>query len=297
MYYSISDLEQLSGVQAHTIRMWEQRYNALIPHRSAGNTRYYDDQHLIRLLNIVSINQKGLKISKICNLSQEAIHELIEQDIQETISQSQKFEFYITQLINFGINYNEADFSLLLSKCINENGLSQTYSTVIYPLLVRLGLMWRKDSICAAQEHFLSNIIRQKICSVINDLPVVNHNEPAWVLFLPQEEEHEIGILFANYLLRKLGKRVIYLGTRVPLANLKEVIALNEVTDLMLFMVQVKLTTGAQQYIDELSSEFKRIKIHLAGSKMLIENLKLPKNIKWLKGVSEFEEILNNKLC
>lgn len=297
MYYSISDLEQLSGVQAHTIRMWEQRYNALVPHRSAGNTRYYDDQHLIKLLNIVSINQKGLKISKICSLSQEAIHELIEQDIQETISQSQKFEFYITQLINFGINYNEAELSLLLSKCINENGLTQTYSAVIYPLLVRLGLMWRKDSICAAQEHFLSNIIRQKICAVINDLPVVNHNEPAWVLFLPQEEEHEIGILFANYLLRKAGKRVIYLGSRVPLANLKEVTALNDVTNLMLFMVQAKLTTDAQQYIDELSNEFKKIKIHLAGSKVLIESLKLPKNIKWLKGVSEFEEILNNKLC
>lgn len=297
MYYSISDLEQLSGVQAHTIRMWEQRYNALVPHRSAGNTRYYDDQHLIKLLNIVSINQKGLKISKICTLSQEAIHDLIEQDIQETISQSQQFEFYITQLINFGINYNEGDFSLLLSKCINENGLTQTYSVVIYPLLVRLGLMWRKDSICAAQEHFLSNIIRQKICAVINELPVVNHNEPAWVLFLPQEEEHEIGILFANYLLRKSGKRVIYLGSRVPLANLKEVAALNDVTNLMLFMVQAKLTTGAQQYIDELSNEFKKIKIHLAGSKVLIESLKLPKNIKWLKGVSEFEEILNNKLC
>lgn len=297
MYYSISDLEQLSGVQAHTIRMWEQRYNALVPHRSAGNTRYYDDQHLIKLLNIVSINQKGLKISKICALSQEAIHDLIEQDIQETVSQSQQFEFYITQLINFGISYNEADFSSLLSKCINENGLSKAYSAVIYPLLVRLGLMWRKDSICAAQEHFLSNIIRQKICATTNDLPVANHNDKAWVLFLPQDEEHEIGILFANYLLRKSGKRVIYLGSRVPLENLKEVMALNEVTDLMFFMVQAKLTTAAQQYVEELSNAFNKIKIHLAGSKVLIESLKLPKNIKWLKGVNEFEEILNNKLC
>jgi DNA-binding transcriptional MerR regulator len=297
MHYSISDLEQLSGVQAHTIRMWEHRYNALVPHRSSGNTRYYDNQHLVRLLNIVSINHKGLKISKICALSQEAIHDLIEQDIQETVSQSQQFEFYITQLINFGINYNEADFSSLLSKCINDNGLSEAYGAVIYPLLVRLGLMWRKDSICAAQEHFLSNIIRQKICASIDDLPAVNHNEKAWVLFLPQDEEHEIGILFANYLLRKSGKRVIYLGSRVPLANLKEVMALNEVTDLMLFMVQPKLATDAQKYVSELSHEFKNIKIHLAGNALLIESLKLPKNIKWLKGVNEFEEILNNKLC
>lgn len=297
MYYSISDLEQLSGVQAHTIRMWEQRYNALVPHRSAGNTRYYDDQHLIKLLNIVSINQKGIKISKICTLSQQAIHDLIDQDIQETVSQSQQFEFYITQLINFGISYNEADFSLLLSKCIKENGLSQTYGAVIYPLLIRLGLMWRKDSICAAQEHFLTNIIRQKICVAINELPVVSHHEKAWVLFLPQNEEHEIGILFANYLLRKSGKRVIYLGSRVPLASLKEVIALNKVEHLMFFMVQAKFAAEAQHYVEELSSEFKKMKIHLAGSKTLIEQLQLPKNFKWLKGVSEFEELLNDKLC
>lgn len=297
MQYSISDLEQLSGIQSHTIRMWEQRYNALIPHRSAGNTRYYDDQHLVKLLNIVSIHQKGLKISKICALSQEDIHDLIEQDIQETLSQNQQFEFYITQLINFGITYNEANFGILLSKCISENGLTQTYNNVIYPLLVRLGLMWRKDSICAAQEHFLSNIIRQKICVAINDLPVVNYNEKAWMLFLPQDEEHEIGILFANYLLRKSGKRVIYLGSRVPLASLKEVVALNEVSYLMLFMVQAKLSKEAQQYVDELSSEFKKKKIYLAGSKTLIENLQLPKNIKWLKDCNEFEEILNGKLC
>ena len=292
MQYSISDLEQLSGVQAHTIRMWEQRYNALIPHRSAGNTRYYDDEHLVKLLNIVSINQKGMKISKICSLSQEAIHTLIEEEIQQTVSLNQKLEFYITQLLNFGISYNEVAFDAMLSKCIEENGLSQTYSAVIYPLLVRLGLMWRKDSICAAQEHFLTNIFRQKICVAINDLPIQNINAKAWVLFLPQDEEHEIGILFANYLLRKSGKRVIYLGSRVPLGSLKQVMANNEVENMLFFISNSKLTVDAQAYIDELSLTFKKIKIYLAGSHKIIENLQLQKGTKWLKNINDFEALI-----
>ena len=297
MQYSISDLEQLSGVHAHTIRMWEQRYNALVPHRSAGNTRYYDDEHLVKLLNIVSIHQKGLKISKICALSQDAIHNLIEEDIQETVSKNQQFEFYITQLLNFGMSYNEAAFDNLLSKCINDNTLTETYSSVIYPMLVRLGLMWRKDSICAAQEHFLTNIIRQKICAAINDLPVPSSDKKTWVLFLPQDEEHEIGVLFANYLLRQAGKRVIYLGSRVPLSSVKEVVKLNKVDSLMLFMVQAKLTNEAQKYIDEIYLAFKKTKIYLAGSQKLIENIQLPKGIQWLRGINEFEVLVNDFSC
>lgn len=297
MHYSISDLEQISGIQAHTIRMWEQRYNALVPHRSAGNTRYYDDAHLVKLLNIVSIHQKGLKISKICALSQDAIHHLIEEDIQETVSKNQQFEFYITQLLNFGMSYNEAAFDNLLSKCINDNTLTETYSSVIYPMLVRLGLMWRKDSICAAQEHFLTNIIRQKICAAINDLPIPSSDKKTWVLFLPQDEEHEIGVLFANYLLRQAGKRVIYLGSRVPLTSVKEVVTLNKVDGLMLFMVQAKLINEAQKYIDEISLAFKKTKIYLAGSQKLIENIQLPKGIQWLKGINEFEVLVNDFSC
>ncbi len=297
MQYSISDLEQLSGVQAHTIRMWEQRYNALVPHRSAGNTRFYDDDHVVKLLNIVSINQKGYKISKICELTQEAINELIEIDIQETFSENQQFEFYILQLLSFGITYNEADFDKLLSKCVEDNGLNLTYNAVIYPLLVRLGLMWRKDTICAAQDHFLVNIIRQKISAAINDLPLAKRNKKPWVLFLPHDEAHEIGLLFANYLLRKAGKRVIYLGSRVQLAAITDLIAQNEVGNLMLFMAKTQLVPEAQMYIDEIARTFKKVNVYLAGSQNLIQNLILPKRIKWLKNSAEFESIINIKAC
>jgi methanogenic corrinoid protein MtbC1 len=195
------------------------------------------------------------------------------------------------------MSYNEAAFDNLLSKCINDNTLTETYSSVIFPMLVRLGLMWRKDSICAAQEHFLTNIIRQKICAAINDLPVPSSDKKTWVLFLPQDEEHEIGVLFANYLLRQAGKRVIYLGSRVPLSSVKEVVKLNKVDSLMLFMVQAKLTNEAQKYIDEISVAFKKTKIYLAGSQKLIENIQLPKGIQWLRGINEFEVLVNDFSC
>lgn len=297
MQYSIADLEQLSGIQSHTIRMWERRYSILVPHRSVGNTRYYDDKQLLRLLNVVSISQKGLKISKICNLSDEAIVEHLELEIQETVSKDQQFEFYISKLLKFGIKYDEIKLSSLLSKCIDKYGLSTSYKFIIYPLLVRLGLMWRKDSICASQEHFLTSIIRQKLFVAIENLPVPNIDK-TWLLFLPQEEEHELGLLYANYMLRNFRHKVIYLGARVPLESVAQVVKLNTINHMLVFMVQNSLVDNAQNYINHLSASYPTILIHLAGNQKLIENLKLPTNVVFLNSIEQFEsEIQAVNIC
>jgi len=297
MRYSISDLERLSGIHTHTIRMWEQRYNALSPVRSAGNTRYYDDHQLIRLLNIVTASQRGMKISQICSLSEEAMRQLIEKEIKDTLSPDQQYEIHISQLLNFGITYDEPAFSTLLSTCIQRYGLKATYKEIIYPLLTRLGLMWQKETVCAAQEHFLTNIIRQKIFSGINDLIPADRHARTWLLFLPEDEAHEIGLLFANYLLRQSGQRVIYLGSRVPLESLKEVMESNRVDRMMLFIVQNKLTSDCQQYLENLSSIFIDTQIHLAGNTRLIEHLSLPENIHWFKNIEQFETTINPVTC
>ena len=297
MRYSISDLEQLSGIQSHTIRMWEQRYHALVPHRSAGNTRYYDDKQLLRLLNIVSISQKGLKISKICALTDDAIHQLIEQDIQDTVSKSQQYEFYISKLLKHGIAYHEATFNQLLDQCFLKYDVANSYQFIIYPLLVRLGLMWRKDSICAAQEHFLTHIIRQKLYVAIENLPITESNK-TWLLFLPQEEDHEIGLLYANYVLRKHLQKVIYLGPRVPLEAIDQVFEVNKIDHILIFMVQTNLVANSQNYIDLLSTKYPKTSIHLAGNQKLIANLKLPFNISWFKSIDQFEtQIQSANLC
>ncbi len=297
MQYSISDLEQLSGIQAHTIRMWEQRYNALVPQRSVGNTRYYDDKQLLRLLNIVSISQQGLKISKICTLTDDAIHHHIEREILDTVAKEKQYEFYISKLLKHGIAYDEAKFSALLSECILKFEVSVAYKNIIYPLLVRLGLMWRKDSICAAQEHFLTNIIRQKLFVAIESFPLPVSSK-TWLLFLPQDEEHELGLLYANYALRKLGQRVIYLGARVPLESVDQVFEANEIKHMLIFMVHHNLPDKAQNYLEQLAANYPTTKIHLAGNQKLIASLKLPSNIFWFSSIEQFEaQIESDNLC
>lgn len=296
MHYSISDLEKLSGIQSHTIRIWEQRYHALTPLRSAGNTRYYDDAQLKKLLNIVSLNQSGLKISQICALSEEEIKNLIEKDIASTTAEQEEFEQYISQLLIYGIAYDEYGFDQLLTKCIQVHEIPTTYKSVIYPLLVRLGLMWQKDSICPAQEHFLSNLIRQKLYAAIDNLPAAIKTKPTWLLFLPEDEGHDIGLLFSKYVLRKAGQKVIYLGSHVPLTSLKEAMNNNKINHLLLFMVHTRHAEDAQNYLNTLTDFDKTIQIHLTGSTKLIQDLILPKNVNWFQNIEALESSINPML-
>lgn len=293
MKYSISDLEQLSGVQTHTIRIWERRYHALQPMRSPGNTRFYDDHQLRRLLNIVGISQSGLKISQVCALSDSEIDGLLKQEIDHTVSIDARFEYYISQLLNYGMVYDEFKVDQLISKCICDFGMSDAYKHVIYPLLVRLGLMWRRDSICPAQEHFLSNLIRQKLFAAINELPRTELTTSSWLLFLPEDEDHDISLLFASYMLRLSGHKVIYLGGKVPLEALKEAIVCNRPENMLLFMIRSRPAGHANEYLKMLVTNFQGTNIHLAGNRKLIAELELKSEINWIKTIEEFELTLN----
>ncbi|TCD10442.1 MerR family transcriptional regulator [Pedobacter frigidisoli] len=288
MTYSISDLEQLSGIQSHTIRIWEQRYNALKPMRSDGNTRLYDDNQLVRLLNIVSLNQAGLKISKICKLSDQAVNELIDQHYGSS-SESEQNEFYISQLIKYGIAFNEFSFSTLMDEAILKLGMINSYRLIIYPLLVRLGFMWRKDDICPAHEHFLSNIIRQKFFAAINSIPLQVDAEKTWLLFLPEDEDHDIGLLFANYMLRINKQKVIFLGSKVPTDSIAKILKNVAIDHALLFMTKLRLKNAAQNYIDQLSEICSSTQIHLAGNSQVIDKLENIDHINWFKSLDEFE--------
>ncbi|TCC97428.1 MerR family transcriptional regulator [Pedobacter psychroterrae] len=292
MKYSISDLEQLSGVQTHTIRIWERRYKALEPMRSAGNTRFYDDNHLLRLLNIVGLSKTGLKISQVCALSDNEVDDLLKEEIDKTLSSDAQFEYYISKLLNYGLSYNETDFDQLISKCILDYGMTSTYKNVIYPLLLRLGLMWRREHICPAQEHFLSNIIRQKMFVAINDLPLKSGHGPCWLLFLPEDEDHDIGLLFANYVLRLMGHKVLFLGAKVPFESVKDAVSNNKVAHLLLFFVHSRPVSDANEYLNRLSNDFKDLSIHIAGNTRLIEELQIGSNVSWFKSIEEFEDII-----
>lgn len=290
--YSISDLEQLSGIQSHTIRIWEQRYNALTPMRSAGNTRYYDDHQLRRLLNMVSLIQSGKKVSQVCRLSDHEINELIAKDIAELQGVYHLDEYYISQIIHHGLHYDEAPIQQLLHQRIHEKGLNSVYTNIIYPVLVRIGLMWCKDDLCPAQEHFVSNLIRQKLFSSIDTLPLPDSTAPVWLLFLPADEDHDIGLLFAYYLIKEAGHKVIYLGSRVPYLSLEEAVNDNKPDHLLTFMTRMRPVQQAQEYLTQLTSTFSTLSIHLAGNLRLLEQMVISEEINWIRSADHLIQML-----
>ena len=290
MIFSISDLQKFSGIQPQTIRMWEKRYNALQPIRSEGNTRYYNDDQLKRLLNIVSLNHAGMKISSICKLSNDEIHQILQTEIHKTTSDDKQVEYFISQLIHYALGYDTFTIDKILSECIDLFGIQTTYKRIIYPLLIRVGLMWCQDSICPAQEHFLSGLVRQKLFTAINDIPASSDNvKPAWLLFLPEDESHDIGLLFAHYLLRQGNHRIIYLGANVPFESLQEVMQHQRIEHMLFFFIRVRPASEAEQYLQRLRNDFKNVSIYFSGNSRLINDLQFDPSINRLKTIDEFE--------
>ncbi|MEO6903715.1 MAG: MerR family transcriptional regulator [Bacteroidia bacterium] len=293
--FSISDLQQFSGVKAHTIRIWELRYKALSPCRSEGNVRYYDDMQLRRLLNIVTLNSAGHKISKIGGLKDEQLFKLLEVELKSQLKTDNTEEQLIFQLIAAGVAYDDVHFEKIFSTCLLRYGMKNTYLKIIYPLLVRLGLMWAKNTIPPAQEHYITNIIQQKIFTAIDSLPAIKENTETWVLFLPEDEFHEIGLLFAHYTIRNLGVRSIYLGANIPFECLKTVVEEIEGNHLLYFLVHQNSSEKAQASLDQLTAHFKTQQICLAGNIELISSLNLSKQTQWLKSVEELEKVIQQK--
>lgn len=281
-YYSISDLQQLSGIKAHTIRIWEQRYNALQPGRSEGNTRFYDDTQLRRLLNIVSLSESGMKVSEVCSLTDIKLSELIEEKFIQNTVQSTPQEYFISQLIIAGMDFNEAAFEKNFSASILRFGMLETYSKILQPMLVRVGLMWNKDSINAAQEHFISNLIRQKLFAAIDGLPQSTQQNDTWLLFLPANELHEIGILFVNYYLRSFGKKVIYLGENVPMESLRSTMKNLNIQNLYFFLIHPMTDTDSETLIKNVRSTDKKARIFISGNSKILEKFILPEKTFWI---------------
>ncbi len=288
--FSISQLSQFSGIKPHTIRIWEQRYNALKPNRSEGNTRYYENSQLRRLLNIVSLTESGYRVSQLGSMTDEKLFELVKEAHQKTIHEQS--EYFIAQLIAAGMNYDEIYFESLYGQCIIDLGMKNTYINVIYPMMERIGMMWTSDSIRPVHEHFISNIVRQKILKSIDALPQVEPSSSNWMLFLPENEYHEIGLLFAHYLIRLSGKKVIYLGANVPIQSVIPAISEISPENLLLFFVHYDLPENVQEYLDNLSSVYLGKNIYIAGNRKLLDQIESRKKIQFLQSVESLEQVL-----
>lgn len=220
--FSIKDLENLSGVKAHTIRIWEKRYNLLEPNRTETNIRYYSLESLQKLLNITFLYNNGFKISKIAEIS--------EVDIANTVrdlsSKNQESDHSINMFKLAMINFDKPLFFTTYDRLAKEKSFSEIFLEVFVPLMSEIGLLWQTNTITPAQEHFISELIKQKLLVSIEEYqvkaPIVN--DKTFVLYLPENEIHDLGLQFINYHLVKAGYHTIYLGPSVPIISLKDVL-------------------------------------------------------------------------
>jgi len=290
--FSISQLSQYSGIKAHTIRIWEQRYQALTPSRSEGNTRYYDNTQLRRILNISSLLNLGFKVSDVCKKSDEQLFKLVK-DAKKNIVTDESQEFYISQLVSSSLTFNETLFNQTFEDYLNQNGLEKTYLNIIYPTLQRIGLLWATNNIPPAQEHFTSNLFRLKLFSAINELPEVQKNADKWLLFLPEDEFHELGLLFSYYQIKKAGKNAFYLGTNVPMVSLTE--AVNDIDPefLLFFLVHHNLPENVEKLISNLAKAFPDKIIIAVGNEEIKEDIQYSKSIIFLHHANDLEQLLH----
>lgn len=292
--FAISDLQRFSGIKSHTIRMWEQRYNALQPERSEGNTRYYNSNQLRRLLNLVSLLHAGYKISEVSKMTDPQLNKLLIEVSKNSDTQSPQHEYFISQMIRAGLEFNEEHLEKVFFSCMLRFGFKETYLKVLYPMLVRIGMMWATEQIPPAQEHFVSNIVRQKLLTGTDALPPSTSNDDLWILYLPEDEFHEIGLLFSNFLIRQSGKKVIYLGASTSFETLKAAIQVTKPTHLLFFITHHNDPELTQEYLTKLSKSFPAIDINFAGNGKLLSGISLNKKLNWIKSPDDLEQKINS---
>lgn len=214
--YSIKELEKLSGIKAHTIRIWEKRYNLIDPHRTNTNIRYYTDNDLKKILNVAVLNKHGIKISNIAKLNELELKE----EIIRVSRAAQSNDTVVDSLVIAMIDLDEYKLETIIDRSISKIGFQSTVTEVLYPFLDKVGVLWLSGDVNPAQEHFISSLVRQKIISATDQLPkTFSPKAKKFLLLLPEGEWHEIALLFAQYLLKAANHEVIYLGQSVPYAD------------------------------------------------------------------------------
>ncbi len=292
--YSIKDMERISGIKAHTIRIWEKRYNILHPERTDTNIRYYCDNDLKRLLNISVLVNNGHKISKVSTLDNKKLSQKI---LELNNVQSPERSGQIESLIVAMIDLDEIKFEIVLNNSIIKIGFEDTLFNVIYPLLNKIGILWQIGSITPVHEHFISNLVRQKLFAAIDGLPVERSKDSkTFLLVLPQWELHDIGLLVHNYLIRKEGHKTIFLGQGVPLLDVESIDKLVDPDVLVTSFSTPVETSMMGDYLKELSTHFKGKEIYVGGIQLDKICDSLPKTIHKFPTVLEFRDKVLSKI-
>lgn len=255
--FSIRDMENLSGIKAHTIRIWEKRYNLFSPERTATNIRTYSLKSLQKLLNIVLLYHNGYKISKIARLPESEIPVLVRGIVAKNSEKSHAINAFKLSMINF----DQALFFNTYNSLLAERSFREIFVEVFIPLLSELGLLWQTDTISPSHEHFITNLIKQKIYINTEKLQIIEptRKDKVFVLFLPENEIHELGLLFLNYEINLKGYKSIYLGQTMPIENLVDIIKYYENVHFVSYFTVSPTKEELKKYIESFEKEVNSI--------------------------------------
>ncbi len=259
--FTIKDLENLSGIKAHTIRIWEQRYSFLKPNRTGTNIRFYSNDELKKLLNVALLNKYGYKISHIDKMNEKEIKEKI---LSLNQSQAQQ-ERIVNELIQNMVDLDIEKFEDILDNYILLRGIEKAIPQIIFPYLEKIGILWLTNHVNPAQEHLVTNIIRQKLIVGIDNISSSVSVDKMVLLFLPEGEYHELGLLFMHYLLKCRGVATIYLGCSIPLDDVEYIVKLKQPDYLYAHLTSVGHKFNFDKFIALLNKKFPTLPIVISG--------------------------------
>lgn len=290
--YSINQFSEITGITKFVLRTWENRYGFLKPERSETNIRIYTDEMLVRALNTNFLLKNNFKISKISKLNDNEIVNEIDSLVDEKLDNI--VEFYINEIIISALNFDGQKFHDTYNEGIEKFGLVNFYRDVILVTMKKIGLLWLSNKVSPSQEHFLSEQIKQKISVSINEAYYKNQSGKTWLLFLPENEFHEIGLLFTKFLLVQNGNNVVYLGSNVPYGTLIDVIEKKNIDATLLFAVTNGSKNNLSYTANYLNSVFKDSEHYVITHDLNIDR-NLITNLRIFDNIDNFVKEISNK--
>jgi DNA-binding transcriptional MerR regulator len=290
--YFIKDVENITGIKAFTIRVWEQRYGMLVPERTDTNIRYYEEEDLKYMMNVALLNHHGYKISKIAEMTREEVQ-------RRTLHISENNSSYQNQvqsLTNAMIAFDEKEFNKILSINILKLGMMETMTEIIFPFLQHVGILWLSGSINVAHEHFITNLVKQRLYVSIDQITTPKMPEAKkFILFLPNGENHELSLLFASYILKTRGHEVIYVGSSTPVDDLNQLCKVHKPDVLFCAITNANSNMPIQVYVNTLHRNWADIPICLTGNQIVRRrDLKVPENCHIISTPQTFIDFLDN---
>ncbi len=282
--YAIRDLEKLTGIKAGTIRIWEQRYNLIKPKRTVTNIRYYTDEDMRLLLNIAVLNKKGIKISKISEMTSEHIS-----DMATDVTRYDNSKHAQIDALTFAmIDMDEAAFEHVFSSHVNIDGFERAMLDVIYPFLDKLSILWITRSISPAHEKFVTNLIKRKLMSAIDSQNAHPSSDAAtFVLYSPEGEHQELTLLFIQYLLRLRRQRVIYLGVNTAISDLSDVCDPLRPQYIYTILQDPPPRQSVQSFLDQTAKAIGNSILLISGAQVFSNSLRLPDNVRVVSGLED----------